>query len=222
MRRSSSWLRSRAGWGCLFVLLVQPPAARAADTDIVINEVFYLGSAGEDWVELKNTGTGTININGWWLCARIVYRQLTAASLITGADLSLDPGEIVTVAAGMDLNGGSSDLGLYTSPAFTSASAMVDFLQWGTSANVGRSNVAATKGIWTQFTLTTYDFVATASAGESVSFCGNSGGGLLTLSSDFVNATPSQGAENPICGLIFADGFESGSTTSWTATVPPP
>jgi len=200
----------------LAVTLIAMPAA-GADTDIVINEVSYLGTAGSEWVELLNTGADTINVATWWLCARFDYRQLSALPILVGDDLVLGPSEILVVAAGMNLDDTASDLGLYTTSSFASAAAMVDFVQWGTAADVGRSDVAAAKGIWTEVSANTYDFVVTSPAGTTLAYGGiNGGGGLLSLSSDFTNGPHSQGAENP----LFEDGFESGDTLRWSSVVP--
>jgi len=189
----------------------------AANTDIVINEVSYLGDANDDWVELANMGGDTIDVSSWWLCARFVYRQIGGLPIIVGDDYLIGPFEILVVAAGMDLDDTSSDLGLYTTNSFASIAAMVDFVQWGTSVDVGRSDVAADKGIWTEVSTNSYDFVPTAPAQTTLAYSGmNGGGGLLTLSSDFTNAAHSQGAENP----LFADGFEFGDTAVWSSTVP--
>jgi len=202
---------------CVVVSALAVAPGLAADTDIVINEVSYLGNANDDWVELANMGADTIDVSSWWLCARFVYRQLVGLTIIVGDDLVIGPFEILVVAAGMDLDDTASDLGLYTTNSFASTAAMVDFLQWGTSVDVGRSDVAADKGIWTEFSTNSYDFVPTAPAQTTPAYSGmNGGGGLLTLSSDFTNAAHSQGAENP----LFADGFESGDTALWSSAVP--
>lgn len=198
------------------VTLLALPAF-CADTDVVINEVSYLGTAGTEWVELLNTGTETIDVATWWLCARFDYRQLSALPILVGNDLLLDPSEIVVVAAGMDLQDTASDLGLYTTSSFASATAMVDFVQWGTAADVGRSDVAAAKGIWTEISAGIYDFVPIAPAGMTLAYGGiDSGGGLLSLSTDFTNGPHSEGVANP----LFADGFESGDSLRWSTVVP--
>lgn len=161
-----------------------------SDTDVVIRQVFYRGDSSTDFIELENTGTGTIDVSNWWICARFSYRQLSSLTLISG-DTNLGPGEMVRFRPGFDMNNTSSDLGLYTTPSFGTSSAMVDFVQWGTSADVGRSDVAFAASMWTRSDASTYDFVPTAADGEAVIYDGtNGGGGLLTLSSDFSNGTP--------------------------------
>jgi hypothetical protein len=163
-----------------------------AATDIVIDEVFYVGTASTDWVELRNSSTtDTIDVSTWWTCAKFSYAQLNSLTLQPGDDLVLSPGETVRFRPSANLDNTSSDFGIYTSPSFGSAAAMVDFVQWGTSADVGRSDVAVAKGIWSETSPGVYDFAPTAGAGQSMQFDGtNGGGGLLTLSTDFSSGTP--------------------------------
>lgn len=180
--------------------------------NIAINEVSYLGNAQEDWIELINRGNESINISGWQWCARFSYPTIQPSHIISGnADLILEPGEIIALSATIDLNNVSSDLALYTSGPFDQPLNMVDFVQWGTDSDVGRSDVARDKGIWLELQPNEYDFIPTAASGETLSWCQTeSGGGFLTTSFDFSNTTPTQGLpnNNGICNVIFANGFE--------------
>ena len=49
----------------LGVLVSLPTSAHAVDTDIAINEIESNDGIVDDWVELKNTGLGLVNISGW-------------------------------------------------------------------------------------------------------------------------------------------------------------
>jgi len=193
----------------------------AIPQDVVISEVSYLGDSTQDWVELQNTGTDFIDVTDWWICSRFTYRQLSTLPLLVGADLGLDPGEIVGVATGIDRDNGAADVGLFTINDFPSTMAMVDFVQWGTETDIGRSDVAADKEIWIEEPMDVFDFVPTAATGEAVAYCGaDSGGGFLTLSGDFANQAPTQGTVNSVlCALIFSDGFESGDFGGWDGNV---
>lgn len=89
-------------------------------------------------VELTNFGTSSVNLATWQWCRRFVY------SAVGG-----------TIAAGetrqftVSMNQTSSDLGIYRSSLFGSASDMEDYLQWGASFSAaGREGVAVAKGIW--------------------------------------------------------------------------
>ena len=202
---------------CFLVLILSTmyaPKSHAGDPDpqnIAINEVYYLGNVGEDWVELINRGTEAVDITGWLWCARFSYPNISAADILSGnPDLTLDPGEIIALSISIDLNDTSSDLGLYTQSPFGTAANMVDFVQWGTAVDVGRSDVARDKNIWLELSTDVYDFFPTATNNQTLSWCGTeSGGGFLTTSLDFGNADATQGAANTLlCDLIFADGFE--------------
>lgn len=201
----------KLSYALLLLAAASTPVAAQVNTDVAINEVFYGGGAGQDWVELINTGTGAIDISNFWFCTRFGYSRLGAQTIIVGDDFSLDPGEIVVVSPGRDLNNSAADLALYQTNSFGDPNQLLDFVQWGTDSRVGRSNEANSRGVW--LGEVPVDFVPTAQPGESVSFCGsNSGGGLLTFSSDLMNGAPSQGTNNDALCLvqeeIFADGFE--------------
>ncbi len=205
----------------LFAALLSTTQADASgDPDpqnIAINEVFYLGNVGEDWVELINRGTDAVNIAGWRWCARFDYPPIGLADIISGTgdgDLLLEPGEIIALWISIDLNDTSSDLGLYTSGPFGTAANMVDFVQWSTDVDVGRSDVAVVKDIWLELSEDVYDFVPTAADSQTLNWCGEeSGGAFLTTSMDLGNDTATQGTANNLqcadADLIFANGFES-------------
>ena len=154
-------------------------------------------AAARIWVEFINTGSEAIDIGEWWLCARFNYGKINTLSLVVGDDYVLEPGEILVVRAHTDLDNNASDLGLYTTNDFSSAAAMVDFVQWGTGQDVGRSDVAEAKSVWRQLSPGQFDFVSTAAGGQSVAWLGsNSGGGLLTFSSDWKNQVATPGSTN--------------------------
>lgn len=179
--------------------------------NIAINEVYYLGNVGEDWVELINRGNEAININGWRWCARFGYPTIGIADIITGTgngDLLIEPGEIIALSIPIDLNDTSSDLGLYTQSPFGTAGNMVDFVQWGTDVDVGRSDVAVTKGIWLELEEDVYDFEPTATNNDTLNWCGNESDiGYLTTSMNLNNGSATQGSANS-CELVFTNGFE--------------
>lgn len=213
IRRSAHWqIILLLITAILFALLPASSQAQAV-TDVEINEVFYLGNASEDWIELRNVGTQTIDISAWWFCTRFAYRSLASQTILVGDDLLLDPGEIIVLTAGVDINGAAgADFNLYITNSFGNANNMVDFLQWITPNRVGRSNEAINRDFWVGDINGPVDFINGATGTQSVQFCGvNGGGGLLTLSSDFVNAEPSMGLPNDTAcdeELLFLNGFE--------------
>lgn len=113
---------------------------------------------------------------------------------ILQGDLLLEPGEIVVFRSWTDLQN-ESDLGVYIDGSdFESAEKMVDFIQWGTPKDVGRSDVAASKQIWPEISPGVYDFIQPASGGHSIALRSSNGG---TAASDFGNGEPTQGTANP-------------------------
>ncbi len=225
--------------GLLGLLVLLPPAGSAPATagcggpasvpggpaprEVVLHEVFYSVAPGGDWVEIKNTGRETLDLASWWLCSQLLYEQLQNLRLLAGADYVLAPGELLAVEVGgaiPALDDTAADLGLYTIGVFDDPNSMVDFLQWGTAGNRGRSDVAVAAGLWRELAPGVYDFVETAAAGESAAYCGaNGGGGFLTYSTDYTNGDPTLGIDQEVACRIFEDGFEGGDTQEWTVTV---
>jgi hypothetical protein len=125
-------------------------------------------------VVITNTGTGTGELAGHWLCQRPSYFQIP--------DVALDPGEQVAIAldgAGFEpppgamivdavatvgtIDPASGELGLYSSSQFDDATDIVSYVEWGSTGH-GRSSVAVAAGIWTQG-----GFVATTPTTASLS-----------------------------------------------------
>ncbi|MCL6275224.1 lamin tail domain-containing protein [Muricauda sp. 2012CJ35-5] len=110
---------------------------------IVINEVLY---GSRDLVELYNNGNVAVDLSSYWMCLGPGnYVQLGNVTPESG-NLELAAGEFLVVPFSLpDTEGG---LGLYSSNAFTSSEAIMDFVQWG-AASSPRENVAVEAGIWT-------------------------------------------------------------------------
>ncbi|MGJ3241691.1 MAG: hypothetical protein ACFE0O_01865 [Opitutales bacterium] len=173
---------------------------------LVINEV----SPTENRVEFLNDGTDPVDLSGHWLCSRLSYIQLGDGDIqVVSGSLMLEPGAflVVDTSAGLDLDDTGADLGLYETNSFGSASAMVDFLQWGSSSNPsGRESVAVDAGIWAAGS-----FTDVPESGESLIFAG-SGGGVDAWS---ISSTPSFGSANDsgsggdasVGGWLFFDDY---------------
>lgn len=215
LRQLPRQLSTPAGFSFIALMTLLPLTSHAQiDTDVEINEVFYLGDASQDWIELRNVGLDTVNISDWWFCTRFAYRPLSSQAILVGDDLMLDPGEIIVLTAGVDINGTTgADIGLYITDSFGNSNNMVDFLQWITPNRIGRSNEAINRNFWLGNIDGPVDFVDGASGNQSVSFCGvNGGGSLLSLGSDFVNGEPTMGLPNSVsCDeeILFDNSFES-------------
>lgn len=90
-------------------------------------------------VTVTNTGSDEVTLDGFWVCNFPAYVPLTG---------TLAPDESADVAAadlgGLAVEGGEA--ALYSSDAFDSPDAMIDYVQWG--AGGGRGDVAAAAGLW--------------------------------------------------------------------------
>ncbi len=110
---------------------------------IVINEVNY----GEDkQIELWNNGTVAVDLSSYWLCLGPgQYLQIENATVVSGTT-TLEAGEFLVV--NWNELSDSAGLGLYSTDSFTSAEAIMDFVQWGAAGSV-RESVAVAAEIWT-------------------------------------------------------------------------
>jgi len=113
----------------------------SANAQVIISEVFANGS-----FELRNTGTGTVNVSSYWICDFPDYRRLDQLDLECGS-LDLAAGaEVVLTAPGLHETN-DSELGLYTRNSFGDATALVSYLEWGSSGHQ-RAALAVGNGIW--------------------------------------------------------------------------
>ncbi len=160
---------------CLFLLNVSNLKAQ-----VVINEVFPNGT-----VELKNIGTTTVDVSSYWLCDFPSYQQISNSNIQCG-NMSMAAGEILTVDNFNVVAANDGEMGLYSSDSFGSSSAILDYVEWGSTGHQ-RSSVAVAAGIWT-----TGDFAPAFGTGESLAYDGDG-----DASSDWsALATPTICAEN--------------------------
>lgn len=94
-------------------------------------------------VSLKNFGSTTVPISGYWFCNFPAYAQVSSMTSVT----SLDPGEEINISSSINFAVADGEFGLYNTNSFGSTTAMEDYIQWG-SANHQRESVAVAKGIW--------------------------------------------------------------------------
>ncbi len=128
---------------------------------VVINEIFPDGT-----VELKNTGTTTVDVSGYWLCDFPDYQQINNSNLQCG-NLMMAPGEILTVDDFNTISEVDGEMGLYINNAFGDPNAIIDYVEWGFSGHP-RSDEAVSAGIWTAG-----DFVAEFGATQSLEYSGS-------------------------------------------------
>ena len=143
-----------------FVLLLTFGSSQMM-AQIVINEVSPSGT-----VELKNIGSTTIEVGDYWLCNFPNYEQIQSSTILCGSTL-MEPGAILAVENDdLDLNNSDDEMGLYSSAAFGSASAILDYVEWGFAGH-GRASVAIAASIWSADA-----FVPSIPVGGSIQFDG--------------------------------------------------
>lgn len=100
-------------------------------------------------ITIKNFGSTPQNVSNFLICNEKSYAVI--ATLTDEQDLTLDPNETLLLERALSTN--ASDVAIYSSDAFESTNAMLDFMQYGANiGNAGQIGVAVTKGIWTNGT----------------------------------------------------------------------
>ena len=121
--------------------------AGGPDTDAAGGEPAFaitrvqFGSDG--FVEITNVGDGPGSFDGWFLCQRPSYVDISS-----GGELA--PGVSVQIPASAGygaLDPEDGEMGLYTASSFASSDAIVSYVEWGEDGH-GRSSVAVEAGIW--------------------------------------------------------------------------
>ncbi len=165
---------------------VDPPVDSPTDggdtgvANFVFSEVEYLG----DRVELFNAGNAAASLADYFLCLGPgTYAQI--GNLETEGDVTLEPGAYLTVFYEMPQQEGG--LALYSSNQFTSAEAIVDFVQWGAGESA-RENVAVEAGIWTAG-----EFITVLNDEDNTIIFDGEGNAAVDWSE---TSTPTFGAEN--------------------------
>ncbi|HMQ48335.1 MAG TPA: T9SS type A sorting domain-containing protein [Saprospiraceae bacterium] len=147
----------------LWILLGCLIATGAMQAQVVINEIRPNGT-----VELKNIGSSTIDVGSYWLCDFPVYQQIgSAGSIIECGSTIMAPGSILVVNNFNTIAANDGEMGLYTVNNFASPTAIIDYVEWGSTGHV-RSSVAVAAGIWT-----TGAFVPAFSAAQSLEYSGS-------------------------------------------------
>lgn len=145
-------------------------------------------------VHIRNYGASAVDISTYWLCNFPSYSQ--DMTTIT----SLAPNTTVTVNTALPMNISDGEMGLYFSTSFTSTTALLDYMEWGSGGHT-RESIAVAKGIWG-----TNEFVNTAAP------YGYSGDGVetgVTFWGDFNTLSTPQFEEAPISFRIFPNPASS-------------
>jgi len=108
-------------------------------------------------ITLKNYGILATDISALQFCSLFEYSALNGLEVtVNSGSLNMAPGAETVVTwnnpFAMSVNG--ADLGLYNSTQFFNPSAMLSFVQWGSSGN-GREDEANSAGLWVAGTFVT-------------------------------------------------------------------
>lgn len=118
-------------------LTLLPLAAQADEADLWITEV--LPSTGQ--IEVTNTGEAFTTTRALPFCHDFNY----ATNIPSGTDFAAGESRIYTVTFA---NPSASDLWLYRPGSFGNGANIISGLQWNTTVNIGRSNLASTVNLW--------------------------------------------------------------------------
>ena len=121
---------------------VNREAANDALEDVIINEVGVDGR-----IEFYNGTDAAVDVSGYWLCNFPAYDQLSSLTVECG-DLVIQPGDYLVLSGWDAFDATDAEIGLYRTSSFGSSSAIVSYLEYGSSGHV-RANVAISAGIWT-------------------------------------------------------------------------
>lgn len=103
-------------------------------------------------VTLKNFGDANATISGYWFCNVPNYAAVSGMT----STATLAPNEEINLASTINFPVSSGEFGLYNTNSFGTASAMLDYLQWGTgNAGSSRESVAVAAGLWVANTFIT-------------------------------------------------------------------
>ena len=191
----SFWRKTAAA-----LLLLLTVGLTTAQAQVVINEILPGAT-----VELKNIGSAAVDISGYYLCDFPAYQNVETSVFQCGGTL-LQPGEIAVINDFNTVSAADGELGLYSSPQYSNPSAIVDYVEWGSSGHQ-RASVAIAAGIWSPGI-----FAPPLTAGNSLA-CSGSGDDL----SSWTAGAPTICAENTAseeCDITTNNITLSGGTTS--------
>jgi predicted heme/steroid binding protein len=89
---------NKAFWIIICGLFLFPVSSRAADSDIVINEIAAYESSGCEWVEIYNSGSGAIDVSDWKFWENNTNHGIKVSSSSLQADTVIEPGEYAIIA----------------------------------------------------------------------------------------------------------------------------
>lgn len=183
----------------------RPDLAPLDDKSGIANELIISEIDPGSFIEIYNTTSAAIPLDGslYELCSPFVYSALR----------NLAPGVVVPAGGSVvlpwpatftDLDSGG-EIMLYRQRPFVTSTNIMDFVCWGVNPHSTRLTQAMNVGKWS-------GACAAALTSGAIARLPNTDG---TVFGSYADQVP-----DPEECFLFADGFESGNTTSWSATIP--
>ncbi|MEN8113849.1 MAG: hypothetical protein ABFS21_05630 [Actinomycetota bacterium] len=123
-------------------------------------------------ITVGNLGPDPGDLTGYWLAVHPYYLELPSTVLLPGDAIIVsiaedaDPELVVTAAELLpQLDRASGEIGLYANGDFGDPSAVIDYVEWGTTGHI-RSAVAVEAGVWPEEAAITVDGSATGLVAE--------------------------------------------------------
>ena len=137
----------------MVALLPSTAGAQDAAPTIAVTGVDLANST----IEITNHGDADVDPNGIILCNFPAYAPIEGAEVIPpGGSITIDAG-----AHGITLDPTSGEMGLYTSPDYENADAIISYVEWGDPGHQ-RAPVAVAAGLWVEGSADISDGVLTA------------------------------------------------------------
>ena len=114
------------------------PAAEGDPEGFVITAVEF---GDEGFIELRNTSAGAASPDGLWICQFPTYNQINVGDVAAGETVRIP----ASAVGGLSAEDG--EVGLYLNGDFASSSAIISYVEWGSTGHQ-RASVAAGAGIW--------------------------------------------------------------------------
>ena len=96
-------------------------------------------------ITFTNMGGSVEDVSEWWVCNFPAYKEMSTLTVVSGSTM-LMAGTSLTINWS-EVVSASGECGLYNTNAFTSSSAIQDYMEWGAGGNT-REPVAVAAGIW--------------------------------------------------------------------------
>ena len=126
-----------------FLIIVVMSIHFTAYSQVIINEL----DLTNNWVELYNPTSATIDVSNMALCKRPSYARISNLTILNGST-TLAPNSYVVIEWSQ-INMSSRELGLYISTGgYSNTTRILDYVQYGGVASPTRAGTAVAAGVW--------------------------------------------------------------------------